>query len=89
VDDVRDLVEDFIRTKDTKYIRAVEAIGGTEIYVAVMRTILRDGTDWIALEHDRLSRRLREGAVRSKAIAPMEYKLSVLALFLSFANDLS
>jgi thiol-disulfide isomerase/thioredoxin len=87
VDDLRDLVEDFMRTKDAKYIRVVEAVGGTATCVAVMRTVLRDGTDWIALEHERLSRRLREGEVREKAIEQMQQKLAILRLFLNFADD--
>jgi thiol-disulfide isomerase/thioredoxin len=84
VDELTEAVEDFLRSRDPRFLLDVKRIDGAEIYVDIMNGILENGTDWMGAECQRLQSIMRGGSASQESLDRLQKRLNVLNVFLDF-----
>jgi thioredoxin-like negative regulator of GroEL len=84
LDELTEAVEDFLHSRDPKFLLYVKRMDGAGIYGEIMSGILENGTDWIGAECQRLQSIVRGGSASQDSLDRLQKRLNVLNVFLNF-----
>jgi len=84
LDQVTEIVEDFVRSRDPRHLADIKRFENTEIYVEIMNGILERGTDWIEAECQRLQSLVQDESASQESLDRLQKRLNVLIVFLDF-----
>lgn len=84
IDEIVQLVEDFMKKKSASYMNEMKFIKGAEPYIEIMNQVLEVGNQFLFDERNRISSILAQDSSSQDVLDRMQIRYNILSLFISF-----